>query len=112
MYNSTFSGNKQTRLNQYLVKEIMEATPQQLVIKVYDFAIVNCQKKNMVKTNDAIQALINSLRFDTDEVRVISVGLFRLYQFCQEEMRQKNYDLVYKILTELRDTWINIFSKK
>jgi flagellar protein FliS len=111
MYNSTFTNNKQNRLNQYLRKEIMEATPQQLLIKVLDFAIINCQKKDMSKTNNALQLLINSLRFDTDEIRNVSTGLLKLYQFCQEEMRQKNYDSVYKILTELRETWLSTFNR-
>ena len=111
MYSSPFAGNKLNRANQYLIKEITEATPQQLILKVYDFAIVNCQKKNLSKTNEAIQVLINALRFDNEEVKSISVGLFRLYQYCQEEMRNKNFDIVYRILTELRDTWISAFNK-
>ncbi len=106
MYSSPFTSNKQNRTNQYLIKEIMEATPQQLILKVYDFAIVNCQKQNLSKTNDALQVLINALRFDTEEMKSISTGLFRLYQYCQEEMRRKNYEIVHKILTELRETWI------
>ena len=110
MYNSAFAGNKHNRTNQYLVKEIMEATPQQLVLKVYDFAILNCQKQNLVKTNDALQVLINALRFDSEEVKKVSTGLLRLYQYCQEEMRKKNFEIVHKILTELRESWITAFS--
>jgi len=49
--------NHKARLNQYLVKEIMDATPQQLIIKLYDFAIVNCQRQNLVKTNAAYRNL-------------------------------------------------------
>jgi flagellar protein FliS len=111
MYNTAYTFNRGNQVNQYLVKEIMEATPQQLLIKIYDFAIVNCQKHNLEKTNKAIQELINSLRFDLEEAKEISIGLLKLYQFCQESMRQKNYDVVYKILTELRETWLNIFNK-
>lgn len=95
--------------NQYLVKEILEATPQQLILKVYDFAIVNCKKKNLVKTNRAIQELINSLRFDDENGKDISIGLLKLYQFCQDQMRKNNFDIVLRILTELRDSWIKAF---
>jgi flagellar protein FliS len=111
MRNSPYTSNKPNRINQYLLKEIMEATPQQLLIKVYDFAIINCRKQDMSKTNDAIQLLINALKFDNEETAKVAAGLLRLYQYCQEEMRQKNYDLVYKILSELRETWISTFSK-
>lgn len=111
MYSSSFAGNKLNRTNQYLIKEIMEATPQQLILKVYDFAILNCQKQNLSKTNEALQVLINALRFDTEEVKSVSLGLFKLYQYCQEEMRHKNFEIVYRILTELRDSWLTAFNQ-
>jgi len=111
MQHSALANNHSNRMNQYLVKEIMEATPQQLLIKVYDFAIANCNKHNMVKTNNAIQELINGLNFDTEPVREISTGLLRLYLFCQEQMRLKKYDIVNTILVELRSTWVEAFRK-
>lgn len=98
-------------MNQYLVKEIMEASPKQLLIKLYDFAIVNCNKHNMVKTNNAIQELINTLNFDTEPVREISTGFLRLYLYCQDQMRLKNYDIVNTILVELRTAWVEAFRK-
>ena len=105
-YSTTSSKN---RLNQYVMKEIMEATPQQLLIKIYDFAILNCKKNDLAKTTAAIQELMNALKFD-DQCREISTGLYKLYLFCQEEMRKKNYDNVLKILSELRESWINAFN--
>jgi len=112
MYNPTQTRNNTNRVNQYLVKEVLEATPEQLIIKVYDFAILNCQKNNLEKTNKAIKELINFLRWDTDESKAVNTGLFRLYEFCQEQMRKKNTEIVYKILTELRETWLNAFKMK
>jgi flagellar protein FliS len=102
--------NRASQANSYLVKEILEATPQKLIIKIYDFAIANCQKHDMVRTNRALSELISALNFQDEKAREISIGLMRLYQFCQEEMRKKNYDIVYKILTELRETWLTIFN--
>ena len=110
MYNTTLAKRNSNRINNYLVKEILEATPQQLLIKIYDFAILNCQRKNLAKTNSALQELINSLRWDGEEVVEISTGVHRLYQYCQNEMRDKNYDIVYKILTELRESWLTAFN--
>ncbi len=112
MYNSTTTANKnRNRLNQYLVNEITQATPQQLLIKIYDFAIVNCKKENLAKTNEALQVLINALSFNGKDVSEISTGLLKLYQYCQNEMRNKNYTIVYKILTELKESWIIAFNK-
>lgn len=111
MYSTGYARPGLNKVNQYLAKEILEATPQQLLIKIYDFAIVNCQRHDMVKTNNAIQELINSLSFEGPEVKEISTGLLRLYKYCQDQMRAENYDVVHKILSELRDTWTSAFEK-
>lgn len=111
MYSMGTHSNIYNRANEYLVKEIMEASPQQLLIKIYDFAIANCQRHELIKTNNALQELINSLNFDHPEAKEISVGLLRLYQYCQDQMRSRNYQEVYRILTELRSSWVEAFSK-
>jgi flagellar protein FliS len=111
MYSSKYNNNRNSKLNPYFVKEIMEASPQQLLIKLYDFAIINCQKHDLYKTNAAIQELINSLRYDRDDVKEISIGFLRLYQYCQNEMRKKNYEIVLEIMTGLRNSWLEAFRK-
>ena len=111
MYSTKYNNNKNSKLNPYLVKEIMEASPQQLLIKIYDFAIISCQKHDLYKTNAALQQLISALRYDRDDVREVSLGFLKLYQYCQGEMRKKNYPIVLEILTELRDAWLEAFSK-
>lgn len=107
---STHQMPQQNRMNQYLINEIANASPVKLILKVYDFAILKCQKNDMCKTNDALQVLINALRFDTPESKTISLGLLKLYKYCQEEMRKKNNEVVLTILTELRDTWRETFN--
>lgn len=109
MNTTAFSQNKTTQLNPYLVKEILEASPQKLLLKIYDFAIVNCQLHDMLKTNRALDELINALNFEDEKAREISIGLLKLYQYCQEQMRKKNYEIVHKILIDLRDAWLTIF---
>ncbi len=103
--------NRSNPAQTYLMKEILEATPQMLILKIYDFAIVNCQRHNIEKTNKALQELINALKFEGDEnVKQIAIGLLKLYQFCQEEVRKRNFDIVLKILTDLRETWRSVFN--
>ncbi|MEW6507361.1 MAG: flagellar export chaperone FliS [Bacteroidota bacterium] len=93
------------KTNPYLINQINIASPQQLIMKVYDFAILHCQKNDMLKTNEALQLLINALNFDDPSAKEISFGLFKLYQYCQEQMRKNNTQVVLKILSELRNTW-------
>jgi len=111
MLQTTLSHNKTNRANAYLTKEILEASPQKLLLKIYDFAIVNCKAGNMEKTNKAINELINALRYDDDKAKEVSIGLLKLYQFCQDQMRKGDQEIVYKILNDLRDTWATIFQE-
>ncbi len=83
---------------------------KELLIKVYGFAILNCQRHDLVKTNNAIQELINGLKFD-GETRETALGLLKLYQFCQDQMRKKNYTIVERILTDLKNAWLEGFQK-
>lgn len=109
MYSTASVNTNKNRLQKYVEKEIIESNPKQLLIKVYDFAILHCQRHDLIKTNNALQELINALNYETEETREISIGLLRLYQYCQDQMRKKNYEIVHKILTELRQTWAEAF---
>ena len=86
----------------YQKSEILGLTPVQLLIKVYDFAIIGCRSKDADKVCRALVELISSLRFEYQEV---SVGLFRLYQFCMDDVKQGKFENAEKILISLRDTW-------
>lgn len=102
---NSYTSMPSQRINQYISNEILSATPEQIIMRIYDFAIVNCQKHNVIKTNEALQVLINALNFDAPAAKEISIGLFRLYQFCQDQMRKKKYDVVQRVLTELKESW-------
>jgi flagellar protein FliS len=105
MYNTrTFPGYNK-RANQYVTNEIMNSSPEELIMKVYDFAIVNSKKNNMLKTNEALQVLINALSFEHPAAREISAGLLKIYLHCQEQMRKQKNEEVTKILSDLKETW-------
>ena len=93
------------QLNSYLKNQILSLSPMQLLVKVYDVAIIGCKSKDMNKASKALVELISGLRFEYEE---ISVGLFRLYQYCLDEIKKENYDIPLKVLTELRNTWVEI----
>lgn len=109
---SAVAQKSRNRTNPYLVNEIMESSQEKLLIKLYDFAITNCKRQNIEKTNKALNELIFGLRFDTEEVEKISTGLFQLYSYCKDEMRKRNFSMVEKILTELKESWVEILTKK
>jgi len=96
---------KNQRVNQYIMNDVLGASPEKLIMKVFDFAILNCQKQNIIKTNEALQVLINALSFETPEVKEISVGFLKIYLYCQDQMRKRNFDVVLKALTGLKNSW-------
>ncbi|MFH0733402.1 MAG: flagellar export chaperone FliS [bacterium] len=113
MREATYNPNQNTnKANAYLLKEISEASPQKLIIKLYDLAIVCYQKGDFAKANKAVTELINSLNFVDEKAKEISFGLLRLYQFAQEQARKGNLEVSIKILQELRDTWTLVFTRQ
>lgn len=108
MYQATLQKNK---LNPYLTNQILNASPAQLLIKVFDFAVINSEKKDLIKTSNAIQELIGFLKFDDDAYKELSLNLLSLYQFCQDQARKNNFQVVTKILVELRESWLNVIKK-
>jgi flagellin-specific chaperone FliS len=55
---------------------------------------------------------MNALNHDLEEAKEITTGLRLLYQFCQDQMRKGNTDIVSEILTTLKETWISAFNKE
>ncbi len=105
MYTAADTRTRPNRAKNYLTNSVLETTPEKLIMKVYDFAIAKCRAHNLEKTNAALNELIFALNYDSKEVSEVSLGLLKLYKFCQEQMRKRNYDIVEKILSDLRDSW-------
>jgi len=89
-------------VNSYVNNQLVGLTSGQLLLKVYDIAIIGCQQQDGNKAIRAISELISSLNFDYQE---ISVGLFRLYQYIIDQIRDHNFSAAMNILKELRNAW-------
>lgn len=90
------------RNQEYRQQDVMGASPIRLVVMAYDLAIRACDSKDFAKATKAISVLRDALNFDYPEV---SVGLFRLYQWSLDCLRNGDYASARKILVELRDAW-------
>jgi len=88
---------------QYRQQDIMSASPLRLVIMTYDLAIRSCEQQDFTKAVKTISALRDALDLNYPEV---SVGLFRLYQWCLDCVRSGDYPSAITTLTELRSAWI------
>ena len=89
--------------NQYQQQDVMSASPLRLVIMTYDLAIRSCEQQDFAKAVKTISALRDALDMDYPEA---SLGLFRLYQWCLECIRQGDYKSAAVTLGELRGAWV------
>ncbi len=90
------------RTQEYRQQEITNASPLHLVIMAYDLAIHACEQKDFEKAVKTISVLRDALDFDYPEV---SLGLFRLYQWCLDCIRKGDYRSALGVLRDLRDAW-------
>lgn len=93
-------------VNTYLENQILNAKPEELILKVYDFILLHIKKKNYSKANAGIVELIAALNFDYQDV---ALGFFKLYTYSQQLLRSEKWDEAYTIIRELRDTWAKAF---
>ena len=88
---------------QYLEDQLSGLSPVQLLIRMYDVAVVACARRDRQRLSQALVQLIGSLNFKYQE---ISVGSFRLFNYCLRQARMGRFDEVKAILVGLRDAWV------
>jgi flagellar protein FliS len=90
---------------QYLEEQIGGLSPTELVVKLYDIGIASCVRKDRVRLSRVLVELISALNF---EYRDISVGLFKLYNYCMRLAKEGDFDAVQPVLEELREAWSQV----
>ncbi|MDZ7772920.1 MAG: flagellar export chaperone FliS [Balneolaceae bacterium] len=87
---------------QYQRQAVKNASPAELVTKLYDFAIQACYKEDEERLYQVLAALIKSLNFDYE----ISGNLYGLYEYCQRMSRERKFEEVRELLEPIREAWI------
>jgi flagellin-specific chaperone FliS len=93
------------RAQEYRQQEVMGASPLHLVILTYDAALQACEQKDLIRSTRAVSLLRDSLNFDYADT---ALGLFRLYQWCLDCIRQGDYPEAMKVLRSLREAWVTV----
>jgi flagellin-specific chaperone FliS len=88
--------------SQYRDQQILSASPTQLLIMLYEQAIVQCEARDPQRAGRAITELIGALNFDAGE---IATDLFRLYEYCLWEIRRQHFSDAAHILRRLKTAW-------
>ena len=93
----------------YRREEFMHLTPEQIVHKLMSMGIQGCRKKDKTQAVRAVNALILALDFKYADV---SMGFFRLYDYCKMCIYKGDFLKAIKVLDELRTTWAEAFHLK
>jgi len=124
------SDNKQAQ--SYLEMKVKTASPIQLVLMLYDKAIVclstaiellnkkslkfDAINNNVIRAQDIVSELMLSLDFD--QGGQIAQNLFAIYDYCMQQMIDGNIKkdpemlkVVLNILTDLRAAWAEVEKK-
>lgn len=87
---------------QYRGQQVLSASPTQLMLMVYEQAVVQCEAQDAQRATRAITELIGALNFDAGDV---AMDLFRLYEYCLWEIRKRHFADAARILRRLKTTW-------
>jgi flagellin-specific chaperone FliS len=92
----------------YVTAQTQGMSQQQMLLQLYDFAVAGCVARDGRKATAAIVELIAALNFEYEE---IATGLYRLYEYCLNEVRAKRFEAAHKILSGLREAWGKAFAQ-
>lgn len=87
---------------EYRAQQVLGANPTQLLLMLYEIAIVACEARDAQRAQAALTELIGGLNFDAGDV---AVGLFRLYEYCLWEIRRDRFPAAGGVLRSLKRAW-------
>ncbi|MGQ9553374.1 MAG: flagellar export chaperone FliS [Anaerolineae bacterium] len=90
----------------YKERQIMTASPLDLVITTYDVALMGCATEDMQRSLAALSQLRAALNWKA--APEIAPRLQAIYEFCEECIRKRDFEVPSRILRELRDTWVEV----
>lgn len=88
----------------YQRQAIVNASPLQLVVKLYDLLLQATWREDGEKVKEILSTLITGLNFDHEPAD----QLFSLYRYCQDLARKGEFEEIREILEPLRDTWSEV----
>ena len=91
--------------NAYRRESAVNLSPSQVILRLYDFSILQCKKRDKLKAREGVNALITGLNFDIP----MATGLFNLYDYCKRCLRKDDFHNALLVLEELRSAWAQAF---
>ncbi|GBD01330.1 hypothetical protein HRbin18_01051 [bacterium HR18] len=95
--------NVMYRMRQYQEQAVLSASPEQLVLKLYDLGIAACKRNDRPKVRAVLVELMSALNFEAGGE--LAERLHALYEFCLRESAIGDIGVVQRILEGLREAW-------
>ncbi len=88
--------------NPYLQQQVLTATPEKLILILYDLGLKWCRAKESAKASRVFVELIAALDFD---YREMATGYFDLYRYSLDEVHRGRFENAIMVLEGLREVW-------
>ena len=90
-------------LQQYQRQAILSSSPEQLVLKLYDFGVQACLRGDRAKLRMVLVELVSSLNFEKGGE--LASRLYTLYEYCLAQSAEGDLSAVGDLLSGLREAW-------
>ncbi len=94
--------NPKKKKNPYLLQQIRGASPEKLILMLYDVGLKSCRARDKGKASKVFVELISALNFDYNDV---ALKYFDLYRFALDGVNAGKYENAIMVLEGLRDVW-------
>ncbi len=102
-----YGTGKDGKIPSYLEQEVLSWSKEKIILKMYDLFLVSAKRNDTQKMSKVLIELMGALNFDYEE---ISTRLYRLYEYCQRCIFQRNIDQAVYIIKEMRDAWAKAYN--
>lgn len=87
----------------YQEQAIQTASPEQLILKLYDLGIASCRNGDRAKLRSVLVELMSSLNFEVGGE--LANRLYAIYEFCLNESAMGDLEPIQEMLVGLREAW-------
>lgn len=91
----------------YQQQAVKNASPLQLVVKMYDLLIQASYREDGQKVKEILSTLIAGLNFDHEPAD----QLFAIYRYCQDLARKSEFEQIREVMEPIRETWDEVANK-
>lgn len=91
-----------SKINPYLEQQIMTASPEKLILMLYDLGIKSCRKEDRQKAAQVIVELIGALNFEYKEM---ALRFYELYRFALDHIHKNSFKEPLMVFEGLKDAW-------